>query len=253
MSRYKPCPTDGTPVDQLPERAGRPATYCSTACRMRAYRARRAPAPRFTACEHDGTPIEISGRGRPPRFCSDSCRVAAHRARRAVVAEAETITREAADPIPAELRERARWVRWTVTKDGRKLPLRADRNRAASSTDPSTWSTYAEARDSSIGDGVGFVLGDGIGCVDLDGALDENGEIISAVALGVLSANVDAWVERSMSGRGLHVFGLLAEAPGRRRAGIEIYSRARFIALTGDVFRPGAGALVPLELPVPLA
>ena len=213
MSRYVPCPVDGTPVDTLRGRRGPAPVYCDNACRQQAFRDRRKAE------------------------------------RAAVLAEAETITREAADPIPAELRERARWVRWTITKDGRKLPLRTDRNRAASSTDPSTWSTYAEARDSTVGDGVGFVLGDGIGCVDLDGALDERGEIISAVALGVLSANVDAWVERSMSGRGLHVFGLLAEAPGRRRAGIEVYSRARFIALTGDVFRAGAGALVPLALP----
>lgn len=112
-----------------------------------------------------------------------------------------------------------------------------------------TWSAYDAARDSTVGDGVGFVLGDGIECVDLDGALDDNGEIISAVALGVFSANVDAWVERSMSGRGIHVWGRLAEAPGRRRPEIEIYSRARFIALTGDVFRPGGDALVPLQLP----
>lgn len=95
-----------------------------------------------------------------------------------------------------------------------------------------------------MGTGVGFVLGNGVGCIDLDDALDERGEVVSAVALGVLAANPGAWVEVSMSGRGLHVFGLLAEAPGRRLDAIEIYSRARFIALTGDVFR--AGSLAPL-------
>src|SRR5699024_7823884 len=155
--------------------------------------------------------------------------------------------RSTTDPIPAELRERARWVRWALTKDGRKLPLRADRNRAASSTDPRTWTTYAEARDSTVGTGVGFVLGDGIGCLDLDDALDADGRVISAVAAAALPANPGAWVERSMCGRGLPVFGPLAEAPGRRRRGIETYSLARFIALAGDVFR--AGGLVPLTLP----
>src|SRR5699024_11063251 len=125
-------------------------------------------------------------------------------------------------------------------------PLRADRNRAASSTDPRTWTTYAEARDTSIGTGVGFVLGDGIGCLDLDDALDADGRP-SAFAAAVLAANPGAWVERSMSGRGLHVFGLLAEAPGRRTLGLELYSRDRFIALTGDVFR--VGGLVPLVVP----
>lgn len=206
--RWTACPVDGTPVDSLSARRGPSPTYCSPACRQKAFRVRRRAE------------------------------------RTSVVAEAESIVREAADPIPAGLRERDRWVRWTVTKDGRKLPLRADRNRAASSTDARTWSTYAVARDSSVGTGVGFVLGDGIGCLDLDAALDADGNVISAIAETVLRANPGAWVERSMSGRGLHVFGLLDEAPGRRRRGIETYSRARFIALTGDVFR--AGGLVPL-------
>ena len=86
-SRWTPCPVDGTPVDSLPERQGRPAKYCSAACRQRAFRARR-------------------------------------REERAAVAAAEAITREAA-AVPAELRARARWVRWTITRDGRKLPLQA--------------------------------------------------------------------------------------------------------------------------------
>lgn len=213
MSRYTACPVDGTPVDSLAPRRGPSPTYCSGSCRQKAYRLRR-------------------------RAESAS-----------VVAEAEEILRGAVDPIPAELRERDRWVRWVLTKDGRKLPLRADRSRAASSTDPRTWTSYAEARDSAVGTGVGFVLGDGVGCIDLDDALDADGNVISAVAHAVLRANPGAWVEVSMSGRGLHVFGLLDEAPGRRRPGIEIYSRARFIALTGDVFRGGGRALVPLQLP----
>ena len=41
MSRYVACPTDGTPIDTLTERQGRPAKYCSGACRQKAYRARR--------------------------------------------------------------------------------------------------------------------------------------------------------------------------------------------------------------------
>lgn len=173
LPRFRPCPVDGTPVDTLAPRRGPSGTYCTGACRQKAYRLRRK--------------AEVTE----------------------VVAEAEDALRGAVDPIPAELRERARWVRWTLTKDGRKLPLRADRNRAASSTDPRTWTSYAAARDSSVGTGVGFVLGDGIGCIDLDDALDAERNVISAVAEAVLQGNRGAWVEVSMSGRGLHVFGLL--------------------------------------------
>lgn len=210
-SRYTACPVDGSPVDQTPERRGPAGVYCSSACRQKAYRARRKAM------------------------------------RNAVVTEAEQLTRDAADPIPAALRDQPRWLRWVVTTAGKKLPLRADVSRAASSTDPRTWTDYDTARDSSVGSGVGFALGGGIGCIDLDDALDEHGEVISAVALAVLDANPGAWVERSMSGRGLHVFGYLPEGPGRTTKGLEVYSVGRYIAVTGEVFQPGG--LVPLVVP----
>lgn len=207
MSRYTACPVDGTPVDTLTERQGRPAKYCSAACRQRAFRARR-------------------------------------REERAAVAAAEAITREAA-AVPAELRARARWVRWTITRDGRKLPLQARVNRAASSTDARTWTDYDTARNSAVGRGLGFVLGEGIGCIDLDDCFDAEGAL-SPLAERVLKANPSAWVERSQSGRGLHVWGLMDEAPGRRTKEIEVYSVGRYIAL-GETFRPGG--LAPLVVP----
>lgn len=206
---------------------------------------------RYTACPHDGTPVDTlaSRRGPSATYCSNACRQAAYRARRkaeraAVVTEAEAITREAADLIPQELRERARWVRWDLI-NGRKIPLQAVRNRAASVSDPRTWTDYDAARDSKVGRGLGFVLGEGIGCIDLDGCIDAEGAL-SPLAERVLAANPDAWVERSQSGRGLHVWGLKDEAKGRRTAAIEVYSRGRYIAL-GETFRPGG--LAPLVVP----
>ncbi len=61
-------------------------------------------------------------------------------------------------------------------------------------------------------------------------------------------ANPEAWVERSHSGRGLHVWGLLDEGPGRTTKEIEVYSRGRYIAL-GTTFR--AGGLTALVVPAP--
>lgn len=225
---------------------GRRRLYRSRACSERAQRARAraAAVATFAACPVDGTPIQRSGhRGRPAVYCSAECRAAARRGRRAVVAEAEAITRGAAELIPAELRERARWVRWDLFR-GRKLPLQASSNRAASSTDPHTWTDYAAARTSTVGRGLGFVLGAGIGCIDLDHCITERG--LSPLAERVLAENPSAWVERSQSGTGLHVWGLLPEAPGRRRKDIEVYSRARYIAL-GETYRPGG--LAPLVVP----
>lgn len=208
-TRYAACPIDGSPVDQAPERRGLAAVYCSSSCRQQAYSNRRKAM------------------------------------RNALVAEAEALTREAAE-VPAELRRRARWVRWDLIRN-KKLPLRADRNRAASSTDPRTWSTYDAAKASTVGRGLGFVLGDGIGCIDLDHCIAEDGTL-SALAEETLRLNPSAWVEKSQSGTGLHVWGLRAEAPGRRTKQIEVHSVGRFIAL-GETFRPGG--LAPLLLPDP--
>ncbi|WJZ00501.1 hypothetical protein CHAN_09485 [Corynebacterium hansenii] len=117
--------------------------------------------------------------------------------------------------------------------------------RPASSINPRTWAEFADVQ-SGAGDGFGVMLGGGVGCIDLDGALDDRGRVVSAVARAVLEANPGAWVEVSVSGRGLHVFGLLREGPGVRRDGLEVYSRGRFIRVTGRVFRPGR--LVPLVI-----
>lgn len=186
---------------------------------------------RFTACPVDGTPVDtLAGRRGPSgTYCSNACRQKAHRDRQP----------------PAALRRRDRWVRWTLTSDGRKLPLQSARSRSASVSDPRTWSSYAAARRSKVGGGLGYVLGDGIGCIDLDDCLDSAG-VLSPLAAEVFGANPGAWVERSHSGRGLHVWGLLAEGPGRRTKEIEVYSRGRYIAL-GETFRPGG--LAPLVVP----
>ena len=49
------------------------------------------------------------------------------------------------DAIPAELRERPQWCAGTyVTRNGKrtKLPLDAKTGKAASTTDPTTWSAF---------------------------------------------------------------------------------------------------------------
>jgi hypothetical protein len=152
------------------------------------------------------------------RFCSTRCRVAAHRARRIV---------------PAELRIRDRWVRYSA----RKVPLTV-RGRAASSTDPSTWSTFDAAAESRVGVGVGFVLdGDGVVCIDLDQCLE--GRRLAPWAQAILAALPRTYVEVSPSGTGLHVWGYgdVDRAVVVRRAdggGVELYATGRYITVTGD-------------------
>lgn len=150
---------------------------------------------------------------RHARYCSGRCRTAACRAR---------------NPIPVELREQPRWVRYSP----RKVPLTTD-GRAASSTDARTWSTYAAAKRSSVGAGMGFVLaGDGIVCLDLDHCLE--GGRVFPLAAEILSAAGDTYVEVSPSGDGLHVWGRGRIGRGRRRSGVECYGTGRYITVTGN-------------------
>ncbi len=75
------------------------------------------------------------------------------------------------------------------------------------------------------------MLGGGVGCYDLDHVSDGDlREFADDVAEPIL------FVERSMSGRGFHVFIEAAEGRGWKRGNVERYTRGRFIRVTGDRF-----------------
>jgi primase-polymerase (primpol)-like protein len=180
-------------------------------------------------CDYCGTRINMLRAG--ARFCSPKCRVYASRdAKRGPL-------------LPRELTERTRWVRWKhVARRGgwAKMPIRLD-GAAASSTDAGSWSSFDDVRLSTLGSGFGFVLdGDGIGCIDLDHCISADGEV-AAWARCVLEANPGTYVEVSQSGLGLHVFGWLKAGPGSVtrdavQGNVEVYSRGRYIAVTGRLF-----------------
>lgn len=151
----------------------------------------------------------VPGRGRPRKYCGEACR---SRYRRATA-------------LPKVMTERRAWVR----ADG-KRPIRPC-GRPASSTDPSTWAMFEDVQ-TGAGDGFGFMLGSGIGAYDLDGVTDDQvREFVAAVGDPVL------FVERSLSGRGAHVFIRAPEGPGWKRTingmSVERYTRGRFIRMTG--------------------
>lgn len=134
--------------------------------------------------------------------------------------------------FPPEMLFRNQWVR----RDG-KRPIRVD-GRPASSTDSSTWSSFEAAATSRAGDGLGIMLGNGLGCLDLDHCMTGAGELKPWAAAELERAENVVFVEVSMSGTGLHVFLLMPEGPGHKvkqpdGGVVETYSRARFIACTG--------------------
>lgn len=132
-----------------------------------------------------------------------------------------------AKKIPAELTHCNRWVRC----DG-KRPVMVD-GRPASSTNSATWASYADVKSSSAGDGFGVMLGDGLGCYDLDHVSDEQARsFLASVPERVI------FTERSTSGNGVHIFVEASPGRGSRRIvdglRVERYTTGRFIRMTGE-------------------
>ena len=169
------------------------------------------------SCQQCSAHIEIK-HGRRPKFCSGKCRQRAHRERRSQIERLKSLSV-------------GRWVR----ADG-KRPVMVDGS-AASSTNPATWASFAEVQ-SGAGDGFGVVLdGSGLGCFDFDNCFD-NGELKPAVRdfiAGIACPIV--YVERSVSGNGLHVFVEAEKQRGFRSDGVEFHSWGRFIRMTLDSFK----------------
>ena len=142
------------------------------------------------------------------------------------------------ESIPEELRVRPQWVMGrAVGEKPDKVPYSARTGRKASSTDLLTWSNFEQAVEAyENGDyaGVGFVFssGDPYTGIDLDGCVDENGQI-APWALEIIQ-HFDSYTEVSVSGTGLHVI-VKGDVPNRRNGDVEVYSSKRFFTVTGHV------------------
>ena len=159
--------------------------------------------------------------------------------------------------VPAALASRthkARWVcwRWTWRPDQNrwdKPPLQAsDPDLLAKSNDSITWGTYADAVAAVIAgraDGVGYMLaGDDLDAVDLDHCHDPQTGTIDAWAQQEIDAANGAYVEVTVSGKGLRILGVGSGGELHRKfkipsttdgAAIEVYRRTnRYITISGN-------------------
>lgn len=145
--------------------------------------------------------------------------------------------------IPDELKQLPQWVLWRYERraDKRtKVPFIADRSgRRASSTNPNTWRPWSVAvvlaKPCETGLGFVFKAGGGYVGIDLDHARDPVTGVIEPWAADLVR-RLDGYAELSPSGTGIHIIvrGVLPD--GRRRKGqIEMYDRARFFTVTGQV------------------
>lgn len=150
--------------------------------------------------------------------------------------------------VPDEMKARPNWVvvkTWWNAEKGKynKRPVNcnSDKGEYAESDNPETWTTFDNALKylkEKGGTTVAYALDgkDNISCIDLDRCYDENGQP-SALAKEVLSKCGKTYVEKSVSGNGLHIFGKTSGMDIRtfsKDGDLEFYQKEHFIAMTGD-------------------
>ena len=159
--------------------------------------------------------------------------------------------------IPDVLKQTASFCVWKMEKrSGRptKVPYNPRTGAMARTNDPSTFADFNTAMKSyAIGgwDGIGYRVSEGIGAIDIDHCIREDGSL-NDVAASILGIFPDAYFERSPSGTGLRGFFKLSPDfaydktvyyINNRKHGLEVYLPGvtnRFVTVTGDMFRNGA-------------
>lgn len=145
------------------------------------------------------------------------------------------------DNIPKELKALPQWVCWRYeTRDGKptKVPICPQTGARASTTNSTTWSTFGEATlalEWGHHDGIGFVFADTdpFFMIDLDDARDIDMNLPWA---DEIVNRLPIYWEVSPSGSGLRGIGRgTLPAGGNRKGQIELYDRARFATITGQL------------------
>jgi len=146
---------------------------------------------------------------------------------------------------------------WKYEKRNRKhtkVPFDPKTGRRARADDLSTFGTMEEAETALKGgrySGIGVSISGGIGCIDLDGCITDDGTL-SPEAEKTLALLPNAHAEKSPSGTGLHLFITVPDRfvfdkdtyyVNNRKRGSEIYLpgvTSRFVTLTGNLYRDGS-------------
>lgn len=159
--------------------------------------------------------------------------------------------------IPQELKNNASFCVWKLEKrQGKptKIPYNPRTGQLARTNDASTFADFGTAMKSyAMGgwDGIGYRVSEGIGAIDIDHCIREDGRLndVAASILGIFS---DTYFERSPSGSGLRGFFRLSPDfaydktvyyINNRKHGLEVYlpgTTNRFVTVTGDEYRAGS-------------
>ena len=155
--------------------------------------------------------------------------------------------------IPEEMKQFNQFVVWRYEElqGGKptKIPYCPHSYGMASVTDYTTWGTFEQAmRAFNTGSfsGIGFVLteNDPYCFIDLDNPfeIDQNGNQKYSNASEIMQRQIkihsafESYSEKSPSGLGLHIICKASVPSGRRKDAVEVYSSARYMTMTGEVF-----------------
>jgi len=138
--------------------------------------------------------------------------------------------------IPRELKPLKQWVLWQREGE-RKTPKNWSTGGNAGIQWPNTWGTYKQIVTAyrlhpMNYSGIGLVLtqNDPYVCIDLDDCFQYNR--LTAFAKEVVD-RLQGYTEFSPSGKGLHIWIKAEYKENHKRANIEIYSKDRWLTMTG--------------------
>jgi putative DNA primase/helicase len=158
--------------------------------------------------------------------------------------------------IPVELRAIPAWIGWKLVferKRWSKKPVDINSGGLAETDNPHTWTDFETALRNyeRLGcDGIGLSRTDDYVFVDLDGVLDADGKLLpfpwGARILHTLQGR--AYLERSITGTGIHGVGRGTLPTGRRQwddptrehTGYALYDKSRYFTFSGHVFPDSA-------------
>ena len=137
--------------------------------------------------------------------------------------------------LPAELKQRPQWV-----CHKQKVPYNARTRKMASSTDPTTWSTFEDAyvayqsrTNGFSGLGYVFSVDDPYIGIDLDKCRDAATGVTEEWASSYIKL-LNSYTELSPSGTGYHIFVRATTTLDRhKKDAIEIYNKDRYFTITG--------------------
>ena len=168
--------------------------------------------------------------------------------------------------VPGILKSLPNWVSWKLVS-GSKVPFVCGTRQHASSTDPTTWTTFEKAAENAVisnTEGIGFVI-DGeaikqqlVG-FDLDGCRNpETGEL--APWAEELLDRIPSYTEYTPSGYGLRIW-VRGKLPGSDRVfnldpkvgfgdkvKVEVFDHARYFTVTGKTYYSDADTIDEFDL-----